>query len=116
LVESRRLVAQWQSALRDGPPVVTDVWWLPAAMAPLFISHEMHCVRPGGDFAQWIPLAVEHGIDTFTFASFHRLPAAHMQSPGFALVADSEQLVSGLRLTRVRVVPAPPAASAAPEQ
>jgi hypothetical protein len=39
-----------------------------------------------------------------------------MQSPGFALVADSEQLVSGLRLTRVRVVPAPPAASAAPEQ
>src|SRR6185369_10494612 len=30
LVESRRVVAAWQDALRDGPPVLTDVWWLPA--------------------------------------------------------------------------------------
>src|SRR5262249_51729813 len=61
LRESRRLAATWEAALRGGPPVMTDVWWLPAAMAPLFISHEVQCVRQAGDLEDWFPLAAQHG-------------------------------------------------------
>jgi hypothetical protein len=109
LVETRRLVTAWQSALRDEPPVMTNVWWLPAAMAPLFISHEMHCVRRVRDLGAWLPVALEHGVDTFTFASFRALDTDRIPHDGFAVEREGERVVSGLHLTRVRIAPAPAA-------
>ena len=109
LVETRRLVTAWQSALRDEPPVMTNVWWLPAAMAPLFISHEMHCVRRVRDLGAWLPVALEHGVDTFTFASFRALDTDRIPHAGFAVESAGERVVSGLHLTRVRIAPAPAA-------
>jgi len=106
LLESRRLVTAWQTALREGPPVMTDVWWLPATMAPLFIGHEMHCVRHTRDLAEWFPYAVQHGVDTFTFASFRPLDLDRVQHEGFDVVAEPERVVSGLHLTRCRITPA----------
>jgi hypothetical protein len=105
LVQSRRLVATWQAALRDGPPVVTDVWWLPANMAPLFIDHEMHCVRPG-DLREWLLLAAQRGVHEFTFASFGGLDVDGIAPAGVAVSSAGTREVSGLRLTRVRVEPA----------
>lgn len=113
LVQSRRLVAAWQTALRDGPPVVTDVWWLPAAMAPLFIEHEVHCV-PHGGLGEWFPVAQQRGVHTFTFASFRFLDAGQIDHAGVEVTAEGEQEVSGLHLTRLRIAPASaPAADAA---
>lgn len=112
LVESRRLVATWQSALRDGPPVVTDVWWLPAAMAPLFISHAVHCVRHDADLQTWYPVALQHGAETFTFASFRRVDVSRLPHDGFDVVADAPEVVEGLHLTRVRIAAAGAAAAA----
>jgi len=114
LVESRRVVAAWQDALRDGPPVLTDVWWLPAAMAPLFVSHEVQCVRRGGDLRNWLPLAEEHGVDTFTFASFRRFNPAAAGAASGRLVPLDERLVDGLYVTRVRIAPPAPIADGAP--
>jgi hypothetical protein len=109
LVETRRLVTVWQAALRDGPPVMTDVWWLPAAMAPLFTTHAVHCVRHTEDLVTWFPVALAHGVDTFTFASFQSLDAAQMQHDGFSVDTEPEQVVSGLHLRRVRIAAAAPA-------
>jgi hypothetical protein len=105
LVQSRRLVATWQAALRDGPPVVTDVWWLPANMAPLFISHEMHCVRPG-ELGEWLPLAVRSGVHEFTYANFRGLDTDAIARVGVAVSSEGMREVSGLRLTRIRIAPA----------
>jgi hypothetical protein len=110
LVESRRLVTTWEAALRDGPPVVTDVWWLPAAMAPLFVSHEVQCVRGAADLGDWLPLAGRHGVDTFTFASFRRFEPREIVAHGASLSPIDEQVVAGLRMTRVRIVASAPAA------
>jgi len=112
LVETRRLVTAWEAALRDGPPVVTDVWWLPAAMAPLFVSQPVHCVSPATKLDTFLPVARTHGVDTFTFASFRPLETRHMQTAGFAASAEDERVVSGLHLTRIRIA-APPAPAAA---
>lgn len=111
LVQSRRLVTAWQNTLRDGPPVVTDVWWLPAAMAPLFISHEVHCV-PRGNLGEWFPVAVRGGVHTFTFASFRFLDPDQLKKAGFEVAAEGQEVVSGLHLTHVRIAPAGGAAAA----
>jgi hypothetical protein len=103
LVEGRRLVATWQAALRGGPPVVTDVWWLPAAMAPLFISHELQCVRQADDLGEWVDVAAQHGVDTVVFASFRPL-GRDIRAPGYDVSSEGEQIVSGLHLTRLRFV------------
>ena len=105
LVQSRRLVTAWQTALRDGPPVVTDVWWLPAAMAPLFVEHEVHCVRHG-DLGRWFPIAQQRGVQTFIFAGFRSLRPDQIDRSGVEVAVEGEQEVSGLRLTRLRVSPA----------
>ena len=105
LVQSRRLVTAWQNTLRDGPPVLTDVWWLPAAMAPLFISHEVQCVRRG-DLREWFPVALQHGVHAFTFASFRFLDPDKLDHAGFEVTAEGRDEVSGLRLTHVRIAPA----------
>lgn len=105
LVQSRRLVATWQAALRDGPPVLTDVWWLPANMAPLFISHAMHCVRPS-ELNQWLALAARQDVHEFTFANFRGLDSAAIAEAGRTVSVDGTRVVSGLRLTRVRIGPA----------
>lgn len=105
LVQSRRLVATWQAALRDGPPVLTDVWWLPANMAPLFISHEMHCVRQT-ELSAWLSLAVRQGVHEFTFANFRGLDTDAIAQAGLVVSSEGTREVSGLRLTRVRIGPA----------
>jgi hypothetical protein len=102
LIESRRLVSSWQAALRTGPPVVTDVWWLPAAMAPLFIDHELQCIRHARDLGEWFNVAAQHGLDTVTVATFRPFDTASIQPSGFAVETEGEVDVSGLRLTTLR--------------
>lgn len=104
LLQSRQLVTEWQAALRDGPPVVTDVWWLPAAMAPLFIAHEVHCVRQG-DLTEFLPAALRHDVNEFTYASFGRFDAGRAQQAGITVQTEDSREISGLRLTRVRIAP-----------
>jgi hypothetical protein len=114
LVQTRRLVATWQAALGEEPPVVTDVWWLPAAMAPLFVRHPVECVRPANDLPIWLSGAQAHGVETFTFASFHPFDPSTGAAAGLALERESERVVEGLHLTRVRIGPVPaPVADAA---
>jgi hypothetical protein len=70
-------------SLRAGPPVVTDVWWLPAAMAPLFIDHELQCIRHARDLGEWFTVAAQHGLDSVTIATFRPFDSAAIEAPGF---------------------------------
>lgn len=101
LYRSRALVAEWQAAL-TGEPVVTDVWWLPAAMAPYFADRPMFCVRDRAELAAWMDSAHGRGADAFTVATFRDLaPPTRVGAP-FAVVDVGRVPVTGLRLTRYR--------------
>jgi hypothetical protein len=73
-------------------------------MAPLFMSHEVQCIRQAGDLDQWFAVAAQHGVDTVTFAGFRRLDTMVIPQTGFQVTREDEEVVSGLRLTRLRFV------------
>ncbi|MDX2170743.1 MAG: hypothetical protein SF182_26975 [Deltaproteobacteria bacterium] len=98
LYGSRTLVAEWQAAVARHGPLVSDIWWLPAAMAPHFANEPMFCVRDRAELAEWIELAAAHGVETFTVATFRDL------APPAAAAADAGRVpVAGLRVTRYRL-------------
>ncbi len=103
LYHSRTLVTAWQAALQGDGPIVTDVWWLPAAMAPLFAARAVYCVRDPTDLADWLAGAHARGVEEFTFASFRDLPAARLSLTALTLEDTTSSVVSGLHIQRYRI-------------
>lgn len=103
LVRSHRLVAEWQAALPAGEPVVTDVWWLPAVMAPFFLRSPMLCAANQSVLAAWLPGAASKGLNAFTFAS---LEPIHERRVAALTIAPegAEERVSGLYLRRFQLL------------
>ena len=105
--------SKWDDALRTDGPIVTDLWWLPTTLAPLFLAKEMSYVRGPSELADWVPLAVAQGISEFTFVG---LAPVHDQQLGTAAARGRPQdgrFVLGLYLTRFDVLangnpPTPP--------
>jgi len=55
LVRTKRDLAAYQAALATrGGPVVTDLFWLPAALAPYYVSHEVYVTQGRDDLATWV--------------------------------------------------------------
>lgn len=69
LHENRTILAAWDSALRARGPVVTDVWWLPAAVADLFTTRDMFVIEDRAALGDWIDVARRGRVRRFTFAS-----------------------------------------------
>jgi MFS family permease len=106
LCESRKLVATWEAALAGSGPIITDVWWLPADMAPFFATNPMSCVRQPSDLAPWLKAALEHGVERFTFASFREVDAARFGTDEVIVAPEAQHLVAGLYVSRFRIAPA----------
>jgi hypothetical protein len=103
---SRSLVAEWQAALAADGPVVSDIWWLPAAMAPYFADRPMFCVRDRAELASWMAVAHGHGVEAFSLASFRDLAPASPAAAEFAVIDAGRGPVTGLRITRYRLADA----------
>lgn len=108
LYSNKQTIAGWQNALetRAPEPVVTDLWWLPAAMPTYFISHEMYVVHPE-DASEWLALAAAHNVKTFTYATQTPIDARFAASP-IQLIPEDSFSVEGLNLIRLRLVPPAP--------
>jgi hypothetical protein len=107
LYGSRSLVAAWQQAVRGPLPVVSDIWWLPAAMAPYFADHPMFCVRDRDELATWIDHVQARGEQAFSVATLRDL-APPADAKGRFSVAEAQRIpVTGLRVTRYRLTPRP---------
>lgn len=52
--------------LRFDAPVVTDRWWLAAALAPLFVRHEMYTLSDEAPLETWLDLAADR-VPAFLF-------------------------------------------------
>lgn len=109
---NREEFAAWDRALRTEGPLVTDLWWLPTTLAPLFLTKEMSYVQSPTELAEWVSLAAAQGIPRFTFVSFRPSGDGQLGDAGVRRVAQESRTVFGLHLTRFDVVSArpPPAA------
>lgn len=72
LKQSKQRISSWQGYLQNQLPdaVVSDIWWIPASLAKYFTEHEMYAIRDSQDMSNWLSLAIEYGIDRFTYVSF----------------------------------------------
>lgn len=104
LYSNKQTIAGWQTALetRALEPVVTDLWWLPAAVPTYFISHEMYVVHPA-DAAEWLALAAAHHVTTFTYATLTPIDTRFASSP-IQLIPENSFSADGLNLIRLRLV------------
>jgi hypothetical protein len=109
LHDARSRLASLESTLPTTTPVVTDVWWLPSAVAPFFVTHEVYYAAGSADLRDWIALAKRSGVDTFVFVG-----EAWPNASALARVEQQEQWsVAHLQLARFRMrrdgdsVPAP---------
>jgi hypothetical protein len=108
LDESRRtrtVLAKWQRALEADRAILTDVWWLPAALAEFYTRKPVFVVDERAEVAEWIERAAGTGVSSFTFAS---LSPVHLNEFGKSrrkVLRRSARAVDGLYLTKVSFLP-----------
>jgi hypothetical protein len=126
LYQRRTEIVAWNDVLRDAGPIVTDVWWLPAAVAPLFLSRQLYCVGGRQELSAWLaaaPLPEETTITVASFAPFDiEPPAPSAPSAGrpmrrSSLFLEGSKTAAGMHFARVRLSRGGfvPPATAAPE-
>ncbi len=62
--------AAWDRALRTDGPVLTDIWWMPTALADLFATHDMHRIGPRNHVGEWATEATARGVRRFSYIGF----------------------------------------------
>lgn len=105
LRSNRQVFAAWDRALRTEGPIVTDLWWLPTALAPLFLAHEMSYVASRTDLTDWVRLAAAQEIPGFTFVSLAPVQNGPLGRAGVPLMPRDSRSVFGLYLTRFDLAP-----------
>jgi hypothetical protein len=68
-VSKQDLAAYQAAAAATGRPVVTDLPWLPSALAPYYATHEVYVVDDGHDLGQWLDEAGGE-VREFVFVGF----------------------------------------------
>jgi hypothetical protein len=97
---NREKFAVWDRALRSDEPIITDLWWLPTTLAPLFLSKAMSCVYTSAELAEWVRLAAAQEISGFTFVSLAPVQDAMLTNAAVRRVPQGARSVWGLYLTR----------------
>jgi hypothetical protein len=105
LHDNRELIARWDSALRGNGPIVTNLWWLPTAVAPLFVSNEMYFVASPADLSDWLERAARHGVRHFTFATSTK--PTNVGTPTVSVTATGSEAFSKLTVTRFLIAQSP---------
>ncbi len=104
---SRRELLAMQAALEQtGGPVVTDLWWMGASLAPFAARHEIYTLSPAHPMREWLAV-VGPCRPLFTYAGF--LPAADIWErdvpPGLQLERRGRREQGGLFITRYKLTP-----------
>jgi len=109
LSTNRHIFTRWEAQLRQEGPIVTDLWWLPTAVADLFTTHEMYFVRERTQVRRWAALAAQQGVTRFTFASMEPVSADDFAAPAVRAATTGARTVFGLHLTRFQLAAVPDA-------
>jgi hypothetical protein len=108
LYEKRQSLVAWERALQGDSPVVTDIWWLPAGLAPFFATHEMFCVRTPDELSDWVSVAAAQGVSAFTFASFRTEALQDLGQPAARVIVAGSTVVDGMHFYAYRLLAARP--------
>jgi hypothetical protein len=94
---NRQVLASWNDALRSEDAVVTDVWWLSAALAPLSVSKPFYFVGQRDEVADWTAAT---GATRFTFAATGPVADEELGVGGLRRSAAGSRTIHGLHLVR----------------
>ena len=97
---NREGFARWQQALRTEEPLLTDIWWLPTALAPMFVTADAYVVRGRAEVADWVTLGRTNGLSAFTFVSQAPIHEHDFASEGLRRVPERSRDLRGLYIAR----------------
>lgn len=101
LSDSRGLIARWERALPPTGPVVTDVWWLPATLAPYYLAHPMYFVAPTSGLDEWVGSATARGLQEFTFVTNRTPGPDRLRVEAARATVLSTRFVEGMYVVRI---------------
>lgn len=96
--DNRQTAAGWDRVLRKHGPIVTNVWWLPSAVAELATSRELFFVYDRAAYEEWLAEARRRQLREFTFASMGPLKMKSRQTRLLGATRRQLLYVSRLRL------------------
>ena len=83
-------------------PVVSDLFWLPAALAPYYLHNEMYILDDPSDMQTWIEVAAPQ-VKQFYYVSFSPPPSLPPSSD-YDLDIQSDQAVHGLNVIEFEII------------
>ena len=102
---NKAMLLQWEAALRRHEHVLTDVWWLPASLAPFYATHEIYCVGELGDLPTWIARAASRGVASFAIATTDWVVIPPNVPSPRRIVPQGCETVAGLQVCGVAIPP-----------
>ncbi|MFQ5614580.1 MAG: DUF3488 domain-containing protein [Anaerolineae bacterium] len=98
----RDLVAYHNIFRSTRQPIVTDLQWLPAALATRFTEQEIYTLVWREDFYRWLDL-VHDRVGAFTFVSFEPLDPDLIDGAPYPLKVKDGQLSYGMTFTEFEI-------------
>lgn len=100
---NKLVLVAWEGALRRQDRVVTNVWWLPAVLAPLSTTQEMYCVDDAAAVPAWLARARAYGAQSFSFCTTRLSDAERFGLGAVGRARDARQEVEGLYIDPYRI-------------
>ena len=98
----RLKLAVWEAAMEGQGPIITDIWWLPAAIADFYAQQPAFAVGWRHKVGDWMRVAADHGVSTFTFATMEPVEPRELGDPPPRVL--SQRVVRGLYLTKFSIL------------
>jgi hypothetical protein len=96
---NREMLERWAESLGRHERVVTDIWWLPACLAPFYAVHEVYCIGGPGDLPAWIDRVAGQRGTAFAVATTEA-PVASAALGGRPWMATGCETLVGLYVCR----------------
>ncbi len=103
MARKRDVLVEWREHIRLQEPVVTDLWWLPAVLAPYAVEHPIYVVAYEDGVSTWLDVAVPAGVDAFTYASMRPVEPAVNRSNA-RLERHGEETILDLNISSFQIV------------
>jgi hypothetical protein len=99
------LVAQATILENISQPIVTDLWWLPNALASRFVEQEIYTLAQREDLYRWLNLTAGR-VNTFVFVTFVPLDDEFISAAPYPIRLTQEQIVNNMFFSEFEVLPA----------